>query len=381
MNTSSGLPRLRIAILGCGYAARIHARALRRVPGVELTFASRDAARAAQYCTQYRGVASWGSYLDAVTDPKAAIVLVATPTFSHLELTLMALAESRHVVVEKPAFPTSADFDVVRRAATDAGRTVCVAENYVYKPFTQMLRRHVERGDLGDVRFVLLNATRRQPAVGWRANPELSGGGALFEAGVHWIAFAARIGLELTHVSGLRAGVDSGPDRSSLTVFRYANGAVGSLAHSWELAAPLGGARLSKVQGTLGAVTFESNGVLSVTSGRAASIRTHLRDTLGYVRMHTDFVTAIRHGIAPYYTLDMAQRDLTWLEAAQHGVTPRESNQPETMPPECGSPHGSRAGSWLGSTSRAHSVRFQPGTGASPCASGTNAEGSMRAMW
>ncbi len=381
MSTSSAPQRLRVAILGCGYAARIHARALRRVSDIELTFASRDAGRAAQYCRQYGGAASWGSYVDAVADPKVDIVLVATPTFSHLEHTMMALAASRHVVVEKPAFTTAADFDVVRVAAAAAGRTVCVAENYVYKPFTQMLRRHVERGDLGDVRFVLLNATRRQPAVGWRANPELSGGGALFEAGVHWIAFAARIGLQLTHVSAIRAGNEGGADRSSLTVFRYANGAVGSLAHSWELAAPLGGARLSKVQGTLGAVTFESNGVMSVTSGRAASIHTHLRDTLGYVRMHADFIDAIRGEISPYYTLEMAHQDFTWLEAAQQGVSVQTTSSPVATPPECGSPQLSRAGSWPGSTSLAHSVRFQPGTGASPCASGTNADDSMRAMW
>ncbi|WP_310569609.1 Gfo/Idh/MocA family oxidoreductase [Gemmatimonas sp.] len=346
MMTTMRSQRLRIAILGCGYAARIHARALRRLPDVELTFASRDPARAAQYCKRYRGVASWGSYSDAVTDPQTAIVLVATPTFSHLELTLMALAASRHVVVEKPAFSTSGDFDVVRRAAAATGRLVCVAENYVYKPFTQKLRRHVERGDLGDVRFVLLNATRRQPAVGWRAKPELSGGGALFEAGVHWIAFAARIGLELTHVSGLRAGDDSGADLSSLTVFRYANGAVGSLAHSWELAAPLGGARLSTVQGTLGAVTFESNGALSVTSGRAASLCTHFRDTLGYVRMHEDFINAIRSGVCPYYTLEMAQQDFIWLEAAQQGVTAHESGVSVTDPPAHGSRHVSRAMLW-----------------------------------
>lgn len=330
MTPSSATARLRIAILGCGYAARIHARVLRKMSEVEFTFASRDAVRAAEYCKRYGGATSRGSYLEAITDPDVAIVLVATPTCFHLELTLMALAAGRHVVVEKPAFVATADFDVVRRAAIAARCSVFVAENYVYKPITLMLRGLVERGALGDVRFVSLNATRRQPAVGWRANPVLSGGGALFEAGVHWIAFAARIGLELTQVCGMRAGHNPGADRSSLTVFRYANGAVGSLAHSWELAAPFGGARLSKIQGTRGAVTFESNGVLSVTSGRALAVRTHLRDTLGYRRMHEDFIRAVRSEVAPYYTLDKAQEDFVWLQRAQRGVTDGRTHTGDT---------------------------------------------------
>jgi hypothetical protein len=106
-----------------------------------------------------------------------------------------------------------------------------------------------------------------------------------------------------------------------LLVFRYANGAVGTLAHSWELAAPLGGLRLSKVQGTLGAVTFESNGLAAVTTGRRRSVRLlAFRDPLGYRAMLTDFLSALRTGEAPRFTLGMAQRDLCLLEQAERSM-------------------------------------------------------------
>ncbi len=311
---------LRVLCLGCGLAARIHSRVLRHMPDVELAYASRTPERAAEFRLKYGGVRSWGSYEQGLADPDVHVVLVATPTATHADLTLRSLRAGKHVIVEKPAFLRATDADVVRDAAAAVGRQVFVAENYVYKPMARELRVLIESGALGEVRFVSLNATRWQPAQGWRAEPAMSGGGALFEAGVHWISFAARLGLGLKDVQGFRAGGTTGPDQSSLTVFQYTNGAIGTLAHSWELRAPLGGARSSRVQGTDGSVTFESHGFASYTTGVRRRLRLHLRDTFGYRAMHADFLGAIRSDGAPYYTLDMAQRDLEWLERAQADV-------------------------------------------------------------
>jgi predicted dehydrogenase len=312
--------RVGILFLGCGWAARIHSRVLRRFPNVECSYASRDRARAEAARDRYDGRAAYGSYDDGLADPATHVAIIATPTATHRELATRALGAGKHVIVEKPAFMTSADVDAVRAAADAAGRRVFVAENYAYKPITRYLRELVEGRTLGDLRFVSLNATKRQSTNGWRGDPSLSGGGALFEAGVHWVSFASSIGLEVCDLSAHRAGCGRGADLSSLVVFRFTNGAVGTLAHSWELAAPLGGARVSKIQGTAGAVTFESNGFGAVTTGRRRSVRTFVRDSLGYRAMHTDFLDALRSGRSPAFTLDMAQRDLRWLEVAARSM-------------------------------------------------------------
>ena len=308
---------LGVLIMGCGQAARIHSRTLRRIGGVELFYASRDYERAEDYRQRYGGKKAFGSYADGLAESQVDIALVATPTVTHRDLAVNALNAGKHVIVEKPAFMRSCDADVVSETARVASRRVFVAENYPYKPVAGLLRRRIRVGDLGDVRFVTLNATKRQPAVGWRGDPALSGGGALFEGGVHWISFASSLGLEVESVTAQRVGPPEGPDRSTLVVLRYANGAVGTLAHSWELAAPFGGLRLSKVQGTLGAVTFESNGFAAVTSGRRRSVSVMaVGDPLGYRAMLTDLLHAIRTGGPPRFTLAMAQRDLRLLEQA-----------------------------------------------------------------
>jgi predicted dehydrogenase len=312
--------KLGVLFLGCGRVAEMHSRTLRRLGGVELFYASRDAARAEALCRRFGGRRSYGSYEAALADAAIDVALVATPTALHRDQTLLALEAGKHVIVEKPAFMSAADADIVTAAAAKAGRRVLVAENYFYKPIALHLRWLVRSGHLGEIRFLNLNATKRQAVVGWRGTPTLSGGGALFEAGVHWINFASNIGLDVEEVHAYRAGHGTGPDRSSLVVFRYAGGAVGTLAHSWELAAPLGGLRLSKMQGTLGAVTFESNGVAQVTTGRVKSIGVTVRDLLGYRAMFQDFLAAIATGAPAQFTFGMAQRDLMFLEQAERSM-------------------------------------------------------------
>lgn len=318
----------RVLFLGCGGAARIHSRVLRRIPGVQLSYASSSITRATELCAQYGGVKAWGNYDDALADASASLVIVATPTSTHQALALRSLHAGKHVVIEKPAFLTASEADAVRDAATLRNRQVFVAENYIYKPVAMTLRTLIREGALGDVRFISLNATRWQPARGWRADPALSGGGALFEAGVHWISFAAQLGLTAESAHAWQVGRTDGADMSSLVVLRYSNGGVATLAHSWELRGTLRGARLSKVQGTKGSFTFESNGFASLTTGRQTAMRTHFRDALGYRGMHTDFLRVVREGGEPIYTLDMAQRDLTLLEMAQAGLRADDAQKP-----------------------------------------------------
>jgi predicted dehydrogenase len=314
---------MNVLFLGCGWATSMHSRTLRKVGGVQFLYASRDAARAEKFRLRFGGVRAFGSYDAAVHDESVDVVVVATPTVTHRELALLTLNAGRHVIVEKPAFMRSSDVGPVRDAATRAGRQILVAENYFYKPVTQRIRESVGDGKLGDVRFVTVNATKRQKAEGWRGNPDVSGGGALFEGGVHWVNFMANIGLDVAGVRAYRVGAKNGMDISTLSLFEYANGAVGTLAHSWELRAPLGGMRLSKIQGTTGAITFESNGLAYVGSGTARSVGLPVLggDFLGYRAMFRDFLGAIRSGGPAQFTLDLAERDLRLLEQAEHSMT------------------------------------------------------------
>ena len=301
----------RILFLGCGAATRTHSRILAKRRDVDLYYASRDGAKATAYCEEFGGTAAFDSYDQALARDVDAVV-VATPPATHLELTLAALRARKHVIVEKPAFMQAVDCDIVAAAADAADRRVLVAENYPYKPIVGIIRGAVERGELGDIRFVSINATKLQRAAGWRGDAAI-GGNPLLEGGVHWMSFIASLGLDVEEIQGHTTG-EAG---STLVVVRYAGGAVGTLAFSWELAAPLGGLRLSKIQGTKGAITFESNGFLVVQTGKRRLLRAPaFLDVTGTRTMWKDFLHALRTGSEAAYTLDMARRDIRHVHAS-----------------------------------------------------------------
>ena len=333
---------LGIAVLGCGWAATIHARALKHFRrDVRLYFASRDAAKAAEYARRHGGAGSFGSYEAALADERVRAVVVATPPAMHLEMTLAALAVGKDAVVEKPPFLRAADFDAVRAAeAASGGRRVLVAENYFYKPVAVRLRQLVGDGALGSVRFVRVNAVKQQHTAGWREDAGLAGGGALFEAGIHWVNLMANIGLGPSSAVGFRAGGSGAGggdaiERSVLMVMRYDEGAVGTLHYSWDVPSPLKGIRISHVYGTEGSVSFESNGLWMMVTGKRGP-RLHfpgVRDLLGYRAMWRDFIRALRTGDGPLMTLDRARRDVELIEDAyrtmdaEPGVGPRAAEQ------------------------------------------------------
>lgn len=306
------------AFLGCGNITRRHSARLRAHREVQRFHASRDAARAELMNGELSGAGAFSSYEGAIADPRVTCAVVATPPSTHLELTLAALAAGKDVVVEKPAFLHSRDVDTVEGAATAAGRMVLVAENYHYKPLALMLRQIVESGDLGDVRFVHVNALKKQDSPGWRGDLSLAGGGALFEGGIHWVHLMANLGLRVARVRGHRPGAAPGEvERSMLAVFDYTCGAVGTLSHSWEIAAPLGGVRSSAIFGTEGAVHFESNGLMVRVRGRKSRLRTPgLRDFLGFGAMWRDFVGALAERRGAAMTLAHAKEDLEIVEKA-----------------------------------------------------------------
>ncbi len=310
---------LHLAFLGCGRIAVKHRRTLASVsPNVLCSFASRDAERARDFKRRYRGAASWGSYGAAIADPAVDLVMITTPTSSHLELALAALAAGKDVIVEKPAFLHSEDVTTVERAAAAVGRCVFVAENYCYKPLATALRQLVASGELGDIRFVSVNALTRQNPGGWRDDHATAGGGALFEGGIHWIDLVAHLGLTVESVEGFRPRAGDAIERSVLVVLRYAEGGVGTLHHSWETPGRLRGLQLSRIAGTRGSATFESNGLfIHVHTGkRSRWIFPGFADISGYRAMFADFLGAIDRGRDGGMTLARARRDLELVEQA-----------------------------------------------------------------
>lgn len=315
---------LRLAFLGCGFITRVHSRHLGAFGGDILpSYASRDRSKAEAFRARYGGRRSYGDYETALTDPDIDAVVVAVPPRFHLDLTLAALSAGKHVLVEKPAYPSLADYQTAQAARDRAGRVVLVGENDHYKPLAVRLRHLMADDVIGEMVFAHFTtiAYRLKMADDWRNDKTLAGGDAFFEEGIHWLHIAGSLGPVITEISGYRPVLPSsnGPDRRSksmMVAFRYDNGAVGSLYYSREVPSLFRGLRLSKIFGRKGVITFESNGSFVVVRGGMVP-RLYLpgfRDIRGYRAMYRDFLSAIRQGRAPEMSLERAMDDHRLME-------------------------------------------------------------------
>jgi predicted dehydrogenase len=299
---------LKLAFLGTGLAARIHTKTMKAMaPDVERFYASREKSRAEAARSTFNGAGAIDGYQAAVERPDIDIVLIALPPSLHLEWTLRALTHGKHVILEKPPLLRAADFATVAAAADGANRQVLVAENYFYKPLASLLRDAIRRGDFGALKFIHINAVKRQSTSDWRDDPALSGQGALFEGGIQWIC--------------LLAGAGSGLDRSVTVMMEYDEGPVATLHYSWEVPGLINGVRWSRCYGTEGVLRFETNGLLALQAGRRRRvIMPGVKDLLGYRAMLADFFEGIRQNRPPAYSLKLAERDLALVEQAYESL-------------------------------------------------------------
>lgn len=312
---------LSLAFLGCGFVTRLHSKTLAGFKNLNLYYASRSADKSAEYCKKYRGTGSFDSYDAAINSPDIDVILIATPPDTHLSLTEQALRAGKHVIVEKPPYLKSADFDKVKELGKETGLQVMVAENYYYKPLLVKLRKVLADGLIGDPLFIHLNATKKQKTENWRDDPAITGGGALFEGGIHWINFLANMGLTIANIRGFQPTQKSKLERSVQVVAEFEEGPIGNLLYSWEVSTIFFGLRISRIFGREGSVTFESNGIFLFVRGKKKKlIFPGIKDIAGYRSMFEDFLQALRNGEAPQFNLDLAQRDLQLIEAVYQSI-------------------------------------------------------------
>jgi predicted dehydrogenase len=109
-------------------------------------------------------------------DPEVDAVVVATHAAGHYALACQALAAGKHVFVEKPMTLSPADAEDLVRRADEAGRILMVGHLLEYHPCVLMLKDLVDRGQLGDLRYMYcqrlnLGVLRKDENAWWSLAP------------------------------------------------------------------------------------------------------------------------------------------------------------------------------------------------------------------
>jgi predicted dehydrogenase len=180
---------LRVGLLGAGWVADRHARALLANPRAELVAASnwREpslAALAARHGIP-RTTTDWR---ELATDPEVDAVVIGTPNALHAEQAVAFLESGKHVLVEKPMARNLLECDRMLAAAASSPARLMVAHCWRFHPDVLALRARVAAGELGEVvKTRSYGVHAHWGPSGWFTDPELAGGGALLDMGVHAI--------------------------------------------------------------------------------------------------------------------------------------------------------------------------------------------------
>lgn len=308
---------LKLVFLGCGDVTKKHVGRTRAVDkNLELSFASRTLSKAESYKASHKGKHAFGSYEEAINSNDIDVVMVNTPPHLHYDLAKKALEAGKHIIVEKPPFLKSSRFDELGTIAEAKGLQFMIAENYFYKPLRYHIEGIISDKLVGDPLFIQINATKNQASKNdWRDDKSISGYGALFEGGIHWISFINNIGLNITKVEGFIPKSDSELERSIQVTAETEQGAVINLIYSWEVSTIAKGLRISKIYGREGSTTFETNGVMVYLRGKKSRLSfPKLRHIAGYKPMFKDFFVSLRSGKTPSFNYKMAKKDLVLIE-------------------------------------------------------------------
>ncbi|NYH92106.1 Gfo/Idh/MocA family protein [Actinopolymorpha rutila] len=144
-----------LAVIGAGYWGPNLVRNAQATPALRLEWlCDLDTARARSVLGPYTTVRTTDSYEQVLADPNVAAVAIATPAATHFDLVRAALEAGKHVLVEKPLTPSSADAAKLVDLAEEAGLTLMCDHTYCYTPAVRKIRELVHAGEIGEVQFV-----------------------------------------------------------------------------------------------------------------------------------------------------------------------------------------------------------------------------------
>jgi predicted dehydrogenase len=185
---------LRGAFIGFGnVAAKGHLPGWQSVKDVQLVAATDAVAAQGRAFLEACPGARWHESVDdLLADKSLDFVDICTPPGSHVALVKRALDARLHVLCEKPLVTRVGDVQAVVAAAAASGRTVHTVHNWLKAPICEKITALVDDGAVGTVRTVRWQTLRTEPAVtvtadgkNWRADPDIAGGGILFDHGWH----------------------------------------------------------------------------------------------------------------------------------------------------------------------------------------------------
>ena len=251
-------------IIGAGLIADFHARAIGDIPGARVAgFCDNGSGRADILAAKY-GAVTFDDYQELISNHDINIIAVATPSGFHLEPTVFAATQGKHVICEKPLEVTLERIDSMIEAHERSGTYLGGIFPYRYNHSFEVLKKAIKEGRFGRISFAGIqvpwwrNGEYYQDS--WHGTWELDGGGALMNQSIHMIDYLLALMGPVQDVQGYidhlgHPGIEA--EDTAVAIIRFENQSLG-LVYGTTASYP-GQFRRLQITGTNGTVIQEED--------------------------------------------------------------------------------------------------------------------------
>jgi 2-hydroxy-4-carboxymuconate semialdehyde hemiacetal dehydrogenase len=287
---------MKICLAGTGAMGVIHAKALKKIDGVEIVSVTSRTEESGKAFAAEWGIPHFSTDLDESLDrPGVEAVILATPSAMHADQTVRALGRGMHVQVEIPMSLTLPDAQRSVEAARRSGKTCMVTHTRRFSSPHREIRRRIQEGTFHLHHMVVETYFFRRENTNMHGQPRSWVDNLLWHHGCHSIDLAQWILDEPNFV----AWGQKGPDHPALRIpmdltvgMKSKKGPLFSMAMSFNNRGPFGGFYRYIGEEETYKVYRDS---MTDSEGREVP----LDGIAAFDRQDVEFVTAIREGRTP----------------------------------------------------------------------------------
>lgn len=309
-------------IIGCGDVAEYKSGpALANTPGSRLAAVMRrDRGAARDFAVRHGALRWYDSAADLIADPQVNAIYIAAPHAAHLENVRLAAQGRKAILCEKPMGANRGEAQAIVDTCHAARAPLCVAYYRRFWPVTQKVKALLADGAVGEpvqARIQLCDYFNGDPKRAWITAASEAGGGALANAGSHWVDLARYLLGEIVEVMAV-CTYESGfkvEDSASL-VMRTRHGATITLSSTWRGRASVNEVDVIGTGGRLIASNLNAGQLQLIRSGKELQTFDLRRDQPAHAELVEAFVRSILSGGASPVPGEEAVADWRVIEAA-----------------------------------------------------------------
>ena len=174
------------AVLGCGVIANEMAVALQKQGRHIYAVGNRTREKAVLFAEKYGIKKVYAQYDEMFTDPEVDAIYITTPHNTHISFMKQAIANVKHVLVEKAVTLNSWELSEALSLAEEKGVVVAEAMTIFHMPIYRRLHEILQSGKLGAVNLMTVNfGSYKEYDMNNRFFNRNLAGGAMLDIGVY----------------------------------------------------------------------------------------------------------------------------------------------------------------------------------------------------